>query len=152
MRRAGLNYCKLCLQAGVNSCSIPTSCNAAMRGQNRAICPVAQLTRWVRPPSGKKPYRNQQAMSVDERSTEVSRMMHDAGIGWFWDTAGAAHTSRASSQCAPSTCCAFGLALFSPNIPQANDFNAFVSALMRRSRWPQAYVTSEHCHVALRAT
>jgi len=40
----------------------------------------------------------------------------------------------------------------SPNIPQANDFNAFVSALMRRSRWPQAYVTSEHCHVALRAT
>jgi len=33
MPRAGLNDCKLCLQAGVNSCSIPTSCNAAMRGQ-----------------------------------------------------------------------------------------------------------------------
>jgi len=35
-----------------NRCSIPTSCNAAMRGQNRAICPVAKLTRWVMPSSG----------------------------------------------------------------------------------------------------
>ena len=47
MPRAGLNDCKLCLQAGVNSCSIPTSCNAAMsrpascacvRSNRRAAC------------------------------------------------------------------------------------------------------------------
>ena len=31
-----------------NSSSIPTSCNAAMRRQNRAICPVANLTQWVK--------------------------------------------------------------------------------------------------------
>ncbi len=31
-----------------NSSSIPTSCNAAMRRQKRAICPVAIVTRWVR--------------------------------------------------------------------------------------------------------
>jgi len=34
-----------------NSSSIPTSCNAVMRRQNRAICPVANLTQWVKAPS-----------------------------------------------------------------------------------------------------
>jgi len=29
-----------------NGCSIPTSCNAAMRSQNRAICPVAYSPNW----------------------------------------------------------------------------------------------------------
>ncbi len=41
-------------------------------GQNRAICPVAKLTPMGDATHRQKPYRKQQAMNVDERSTEVS--------------------------------------------------------------------------------
>jgi len=41
MPRAGLNACKLKLAGRVNGCSIPTSYNAVMRRQNRAICHLA---------------------------------------------------------------------------------------------------------------
>jgi len=62
-----------------NSYSIPTSCNAAMRRQNRAICPVAESPNRLTDQSAES-QKNHGVMGDGKRSTEVSRVKHFGAI------------------------------------------------------------------------